>query len=93
MSMNPLMFPHVPLIGTKDETSPISFVPVFTIQCHCVATSYVTIRSLEGGTKCNHCGRIYYIGAINFDRKTNNCNISIGCDVDTPLQLPQPVIQ
>lgn len=61
---------NVPIIGQPFKV--FECVPLVTIQCNCQPTNNpIIINGIDVLKKCQHCGKIFGITAVQYDRRTN----------------------
>lgn len=61
----------VPLVGLPFDV--FECIPTAVMRCKCKEDNRpITIPGVDVFKKCEHCGKIYGITAVHFDRKINN---------------------
>lgn len=69
--------PSVPSVGQPFEVS--GFTPVVMCKCTCdPANVPFLLNGVQHAMQCHRCQRLFFIGALMYDRNSGNTNIQIG---------------
>lgn len=80
---NPIAFPgaaNVPIVGQPFEI--LHVVPLVIGRCKCREDNPTfAITGQQAAAQCHVCNRLYFIGALHFDRNSGNWQVSLGCEI------------